>query len=44
MTKEQFKNLYHAFRWMLRYATIEETLRWIGFYSLTDRKIIERLI
>lgn len=42
--KHQWKNLYHSFRWMRRFCTEVETLTWIGFYSPTDRRIIERVL
>jgi hypothetical protein len=44
MSKIQFKNLYHTFRWARNHMTIIEALAWIGFYNRHSRYIIERVI
>ena len=44
MKKNQWKNLYHALRWMKRFCTKEEVMGWIGFYSVSDQKTVDRVI
>lgn len=43
MTKQQFRNLWSSYRWMLARATYEETLAWIAFYNVEDSMLIRRL-
>lgn len=40
MNKDQWKNLWHSYRWMKRRATWHETVVWIGSYSLADGWLI----
>ena len=44
MTKKQYKNLSHSFRFMKRETTEIEALNWIGFHNLKDKKILEQMI
>lgn len=43
MSKQQYKNLSHAFRWMRQYVTEREAFAWIGHINLTDRRMLERI-
>jgi len=44
MNKEQWRNLYHSYRWMKRFCTVMETLAWIGCHSGPDRYVVERVV
>jgi hypothetical protein len=44
MKKEQWKNLYHSYRWMKQFCTEKETLVWLSCHSLNDRNIVERVV
>jgi hypothetical protein len=44
MKKEQWKNLYHSYRWMKQFCTEKETLVWLSCHSLNDRNIVERIV
>lgn len=44
MTKKQFRNLYHSYRFFIRRNTRDQALAWIAFYNEEDRRIIERVI
>ena len=43
MSKQQYKNLSHAFRWMRNFTTEAEAFAWIEYYNRADRGIIERV-
>ncbi len=43
MTKRQYKNLNHSFRWMRRKSTYQIALAWIKFYNSYDAYIIFRI-
>lgn len=43
MSKYQFENLCHTFRWMRWLTTHRKALFWIGFFEPRDRVFLERL-
>lgn len=43
MTKLQWKNLNHSFRWMLRRCTYEEAYLWIYSYNPNDAHLILKI-
>jgi hypothetical protein len=44
MSKTQFKNLWRCYRKGIGLMTRNRVLGWIGYYSKTDRLLIEKLI
>jgi hypothetical protein len=40
MTKKQFKNLSHSFRYMRKFVGKIESLNWIGHYSRNDYYVL----
>lgn len=44
MNKQQWRNLWHSFRYMRRYAGEREAMDWIAFYSRGEAMILLRVV
>lgn len=44
MSKTQWKNLWHSFRWMRRLSTEAESIAWCAFYNDRNGNALRRVL